>query len=124
MSLDPNQVKSIVESVLSRLAQGSALAPSVPATPAVAPAACGCSRGTAPGQHGIFSSVEQAAEAAQDAFLQLKKQGVAGRAKVIEIVKGLAVANAEPWGRFEMDETKIGRVDHKIGKLLLSLIHI
>ena len=120
MSLDPNQVKSIVESVLSRLAQGSALVPSVPATPAVAPAACGCSRGTAPGQHGIFSSVEQAAEAAQDAFLQLKKQGVAGRAKVIEIVKGLAVANAEPWGRFEMDETKIGRVDHKIGKLLVT----
>ena len=52
-----------------------------------------------------------------DTFGQL---GVAGRAKVIEIVKGLAVANAEPWGKFEMEETKIGRLDHKIGKLLLT----
>ena len=62
----------------------------------------------------------KAAEAANDAHLRLKKLGVQGRAKVIEIVKGLAVANAEPWGKFEFDETKIGRLDHKIGKLLIT----
>jgi len=117
MSLDPNQVKIIVESVLSRLAQGNALAAAPP--PAAAPA-CGCTRGAATGNHGVFSSVEQAAEAAQDAQLQLRKQGVAGRTKVIEIVKALAVGNAEKWGRFEMQETKIGRVDHKIAKLLIT----
>ena len=64
--------------------------------------------------------MDKASEAAHDAHLQLKKLGVAGRAKVIEIVKGLAVANAEPWGKFEMEETKIGRLDHKIGKLLIT----
>ena len=64
--------------------------------------------------------MDKAAHAATDAHLQLKKLGVAGRDKVITIVKGLAVANAEPWGKFEMEETKIGRLDHKIGKLLIT----
>src|SRR6202034_4153656 len=31
--------------------------------------------------------------------------------------KGLAEKNAEQWGRVEFDETKIGRLDHKIEKL-------
>jgi aldehyde dehydrogenase len=117
-TLDPNQVKTIVESVLSRLAQGGQSL--TPAAAAARAPTCGCTGGAATGKHGVFTSVEHAAQAALDAHLQLKKQGVAGRAKVIEIVKGLAVANAEPWGRFEMEETKIGRVDHKIGKLLIT----
>src|SRR6201988_2592329 len=29
----------------------------------------------------------------------------------------MADKNAEPWGRLELDETKIGRLDHKIEKL-------
>lgn len=116
MTLNQDQIKIIVEGVLSRLVQGTAAA-----MPAAAPSAsCGCTSGRAKESFGVFSSVSEAAEAAQDAFLQLKQQGVAGRAKVIEIVKGLAVANAEPWGRFEMEETKIGRVDHKIAKLLIT----
>ncbi len=48
---------------------------------------------------------------------QLKEQGVAARAKVVEIVKELVTANAVEWGRFEFEETKIGRLDHKIEKL-------
>ena len=47
--------------------------------------------------------MEKAAEAANDAHLRLKKLGVAGRAKVIEIVKHLAVSNAKEWGKFEME---------------------
>lgn len=58
--------------------------------------------------------------AAHDAQLRLAKLGVAGRAKVIEIVKQLAVANAEPWGRYELEETRIGRLDHKIAKLQIT----
>jgi aldehyde dehydrogenase len=35
----------------------------------------------------------------------------------VEIVKTLADKNAEEWGRIELEETKIGRLDHKIEKL-------
>jgi aldehyde dehydrogenase len=112
-TLDPDTLRSVVESVVARLAAGQGQAP-----PASSPS-CGCGAASN-GQRGVFSSVDKAAEAANDAHLRLKKLGVAGRAKVIEIVKHLAVSNAEPWGRFEMEETKIGRVDHKIAKLQIT----
>jgi aldehyde dehydrogenase len=113
MNLDQNQLKVIVEAVVSRLA-------------ATTPPANANGGGTktagqaSTGKFGIFTCVNEAATAANDAFLQLKEKGVAGRARVIEIVKALAVGNADAWGRFEMGETKIGRVDHKIAKLLIT----
>jgi aldehyde dehydrogenase len=113
-TIDPDLLRSVVESVVARLSEGQGKAPAAPAVKS----SCGC--GSSGGQRGVFTDVDKAAEAANDAFLKLKKLGVAGRAKVIEIVKGLAVANAEPWGRFEMEETKIGRVDHKIAKLQIT----
>jgi aldehyde dehydrogenase len=67
--------------------------------------------------NGVFATASQACEAAQNAFLQLQKKGVAARAKVVEIVKTMAEANAVEWGRLELEETKIGRLDHKIEKL-------
>jgi aldehyde dehydrogenase len=42
---------------------------------------------------------------------------MAARRKAVHIVKTLAEANAAEWGRIELDETKIGRLDHKIEKL-------
>jgi len=35
----------------------------------------------------------------------------------VEIVKAMADANAAEWGRLELEETEIGRLDHKIEKL-------
>jgi aldehyde dehydrogenase len=115
-TLDPETIRSVVESVVARLQENRTPVPEPAAKPS-----CGCN-GSAPstGRHGVFDCVSKAAEAANDAQLKLKKLGVAGRAKVIEIVKRMAVSNAEPWGRFEMEETKIGRVDHKIAKLLIT----
>lgn len=115
-----------MESVVSQLtASGAKSAPAptpAPAAPAekASDCGCGCSGETSSGQRGIFNCVDKAAKAATEAQLQLKKLGVAGRQKVIEIVKTHTVANAEPWGKFEMNETGIGRLDHKIAKLQIT----
>lgn len=69
------------------------------------------------GKHGVFEDASSAARAARGGFEQLKKQGFAGRAKVIEIVKQMCADHADRWGRIEFDETRIGRLDHKIAKL-------
>ncbi len=69
------------------------------------------------GKFGVFQSADEACEAAHGAFLQLSEKGVAGRNKVIKIVKDLCDTKAEEWGKLELDETKIGRLDHKIEKL-------
>jgi aldehyde dehydrogenase len=116
-TLDPATIRSVVESVVARLAEAQGPAP----TPSAQKESCGCG-GSSPstGKHGVFNCVDKAAEAAHNAHLALKKHGVAGRAKVIEIVKHLAVSNATEWGTFEMNETKIGRLDHKIEKLLIT----
>jgi aldehyde dehydrogenase len=117
-TIDPEILRSVVESVVSKLAASQGQSAPAPA-PAAKPA-CGCSTSSSTGQRGVFDCVTKAAEAANDAHLKLKKLGVAGRAKVIEIVKTMCVSNAEAWGKFEMEETKIGRLDHKIGKLLIT----
>jgi len=82
------------------------------------PAATAPSRSSRSGpRFGVFEDVNEACAAAQSAFEQLKEKGVAGRAKVVEIVKEMVTAKAVEWGRFEFEETKIGRLEHKIEKL-------
>lgn len=69
------------------------------------------------GKYGVFQDANEACDAAQEAYLQLKEKGIEARRKIEEIVKTMAEKNAEPWGKMEMEETKIGRLDHKIAKL-------
>ncbi|MFA5263108.1 MAG: aldehyde dehydrogenase [Opitutaceae bacterium] len=69
------------------------------------------------GRFGVFADMSSAVSAAQSAFEQLRIKGVAGRVKVVEIVKALCSQKAEEWGSFEFAETKIGRLEHKIEKL-------
>lgn len=123
-TLDQEALRGVVEKVLADLGKTSApaAAPAPKAAPAPAPAngekKCGCAcNGSGKGAEGVFGCVDLAAEAAHDSFLKLKKLGVEGRRRVIEIVKGICAANKEEWGRFELAETKIGRLDHKIAKL-------
>ncbi|MSU62523.1 MAG: aldehyde dehydrogenase family protein [Pedosphaera sp.] len=115
-------IRDVVQEVLGRLGRvPAANAASTPtSTPAPTDQACGCvgkASAGAKGQYGVFPSANEACEAAQAAFLQLQVKGVAARAKVVEIVKTLTDANALEWGRIELEETKIGRLDHKIEKL-------
>jgi aldehyde dehydrogenase len=102
-------IRQVVEDVLARLGQlpgGSASAASASNT-----------RGSDPRHFGVFQDANAACEAAAVAFRQLQEQGVAARCRVVEIVKTLAEANAAEWGRIELEETRIGRLDHKIEKL-------
>jgi aldehyde dehydrogenase len=127
-------IRDVVEEVLGRLNGAASSRPAVAPAPASspAPAACGCgekprtsggSISTKRGQHGVFQDANEACAAAHEGFLQLRDKGVAARAKVIEIVKTLAEKNATDWGRIELEETRIGRLDHKIEKLkILKLV--
>ena len=69
------------------------------------------------GKFGVFQDANEACAAAQESYLQLKQKGMAARRKIEEIIKSLAEKNAESWGKIEFEETKIGRLDHKIAKL-------
>jgi len=124
-AVNENLIRDVVAEVLGKLG-GTATATAKP-SPAPAPApksdSCGCSTKQATsapalrGKFGVFATAEEACAAAQESFLQLKQKGIAARKKIEEIVKALAEKNAEAWGKIEFEETKIGRLDHKIAKL-------
>lgn len=106
-------IRDVVSEVLSRLGKVSA-APMPAASPSVIARSL-----VPPGRRfGVFQDADEACAAAQAAYLQLSAKGVAGRVKVVQIVKDLCYANAKEWGRIELEETKIGRLDHKVEKLL------
>jgi aldehyde dehydrogenase len=117
-------IRDVIEEVLGRIGGATPPAGAAP-KPASGPAK---SPGTSPPpkppavragrRFGVFQDANEACEAAQEAYLQLSAKGVAGRRCVIQIVKELCYQNAQEWGRVELEETKIGRLDHKIQKLV------
>jgi aldehyde dehydrogenase len=121
-AINETLIRDVVAEVLGRLGQAPpAKVASAPAPPKEASARGGNGHAAAStigrGKHGVFQDANEACAAAQAGFFQLRQKGVAARAKVVEIVKTLAETNAAEWGRIELEETKIGRLDHKIEKL-------
>jgi aldehyde dehydrogenase len=75
------------------------------------------------GQHGVFSDVNQAVDAATEAQKKLVRLSLDERDQIVKLVKSIAKQKAQEWGKVELDETKIGRLDHKIEKLqILELV--
>jgi aldehyde dehydrogenase len=109
-------VRDIVSQVLDRLGGAPASSP-----PTAKPETCGChakpAAAAARGKFGVFQDAAEACAAAHESFLLLQKKGVEARRKIENIVKTLADRNAAEWGRIELEETRIGRLDHKIEKL-------
>jgi len=66
---------------------------------------------------GVYENMDDAVEAAHRSFEKLRDSGVSARKKAISIIRRMCVAKAEEWGTIEFNETKIGRLDHKIEKL-------
>jgi aldehyde dehydrogenase len=75
------------------------------------------------GQYGIFGTVDEAVAAASDSQQKLVKLSMDDRDAIVKLIKSIAKQNANAWGQIELDETKIGRLDHKIEKLqILELV--
>ena len=95
-------VRSVVEQVLAQLGNG---------TP---PATNG--RGYS-GRFGIFTCVDEAVKAATEAFEQLSERTIEDRKRIIDHIRRISIEQSVELGTMEMEETKIGRLAHKIEKL-------
>lgn len=96
-------IQNVVQEVLKQLGAGKVV---------VTPSSGG-------GRPGVFGEVNPAVETAQRSQRQLAAGGLAVRDGIVKLIKSIAKANANEWGRIELEETKIGRLDHKIAKLEL-----
>ncbi len=93
-------IRTVVQQVLSQLG----------------PRANGDSRSFA-GRHGVFTCVDEAVAAATQAFDELSERTLADRKRIIDHIRRISIEQAVELGTMEMEETRIGRLDHKIEKL-------
>ncbi len=98
-------IRDVVSEVLSRL-QGNGRGA------ATAPASTGS-------KDGVFQTVNEAVAAAKVAQKRLVGETLATRANAIKCIRRICLEQKEELARIEYDETKIGRMDHKIEKLVI-----
>jgi aldehyde dehydrogenase len=68
------------------------------------------------GDFGVFDNMNDAVEAAYQAFLLFKERSVQCRKKFIDAVKQMTLDHKETLAKMTVEETKMGRVNHKIAK--------
>src|SRR6516162_837994 len=104
MQMTEDLIRSVVQQVLTQMGNGVALG-----------------NGKAPartsGNLGAFATADGAVAAADAAFRDFRIRSLDDRKKAIDCIRTICVEQAEELGRLELEETKIGRLDHKIGKL-------
>jgi aldehyde dehydrogenase len=69
------------------------------------------------GRHGVFDDVDEAVAAARQAFERLSECGKDDRKRIIDHIRRVSIDQCVELGTMEMEETKIGRLEHKIEKL-------
>jgi len=100
MQLNEDLIRNVVSQVLAE----------VGAIPPVTP--CGYA-----GRHGVFDNVDDAVAAAREAFEQLEHRSLDDRRRIIAHIRRIAIDQQVELGTMEMEETQIGRLEHKIEKL-------
>jgi aldehyde dehydrogenase len=74
-------------------------------------------RNAAAPRDGVFQTVDEAVNAAYEAQKKVALMSLDDRGRMIDIVRRICMDRREELGRMELDETKVGRLDHKILKL-------
>jgi len=102
MQVDETLIRSVVEQVITRLGGNGAAAPR---------------GGGNQGRFGLFTCVDGAVAAAREAFDRLSERTLEDRRRIIGHIRQISVEQCVELGTMEMEETKIGRLPHKIEKL-------
>ena len=105
--VSPQVIAEIAKEVVARLRVQMQPAPAapVPATKAAAP------------RDGVFTTVDEAVNAAFEAQKKVAAMTLAERGRIVDIICRICNDRREELGRMELEETRVGRLDHKILKL-------
>ncbi len=105
MQINETLIRSVVEQVLQQVRS------------APTPTHSASSGNASYGRYGLFDNVDSAAQSARAAFEQLRERPIEDRRRAIDIIRKISIDSCVELGTMEMEETKIGRLKHKIEKL-------
>src|SRR6478672_1672388 len=105
MQVTDEFVRNVVQEVLANMRK--------------APTAAGPTNGQAKGW-GVFGDVDSAVAAAVEAQQKFEARGLDDRRKAVQCIRKICIEQKEALGREEFEETKIGRLAHKIEKLQVA----
>jgi aldehyde dehydrogenase len=112
MQLSETLIRNVVEQVLAEVGRKATPRNGMPL---VAPPPVATS--TYNKRYGIFTDVKEAVAAAREAFEKLSEKGMEDRKRIINHIRRISIDQCVELGTMEMQETKIGRLAHKIEKL-------
>jgi aldehyde dehydrogenase len=101
MQVTDDLIRGVVQQVLAQMRNGHA------------PAA----RNGHATKRGVFQDVDNAVKAACAAQKEFESRGLEDRRKAVACIRRICSEQAEQLGREELEETKIGRLPHKVEKL-------
>jgi len=104
MQVNEAVIRNVVQEVLNRLNVNGA--PPAPVNGA-----------SFQGRFGLFTDPNEAVAAAREAFERLSQMTLDDRRRIIAHIRRIAIEQCVELGTMEMEETKIGRLVHKIEKL-------
>ena len=97
-------IQNVVQEVMRQIGSGNGASSPLP---------------PAGGSFGVFTDVDAAVVAAADSQRKLAAGGLEMRDEIVKLIKRIVVENKNEWARVEFEETKVGRLDHKVAKLEL-----
>jgi aldehyde dehydrogenase len=104
LTVTDDLIRSVVQEVLTHMKASSATV----------------SNGKPAGRWGVFDDVAEAVAAASAAQKKFERMGLDARRKAVDCIRRICIDRAEELGREELEETKIGRLVHKIEKLIVA----
>ncbi len=104
MQVTDELIRNVVQEVLTAVRNGQPAPTNGQATP----------------RSGVFDDVDSAVAAATDAQREFEARGLEGRRKAVDCIRKICIDKAEQLGLEEFEETKIGRLKHKVEKLIVA----
>ena len=102
MQVTDTLIRNVVQEVLAHLKNGQTSAKPIADS----------------GNWGIFDSVDEAVKAASTAQREFQTRGLQARKKAVDCIRKICIDKADMLGLEELEETKIGRLKHKVEKLI------
>ncbi|MBU9711964.1 aldehyde dehydrogenase family protein [Evansella tamaricis] len=111
MNLSEQEIKTLVEKVVENFTKETPGGTTIPSPPEEAGVPLG---------DGVFSTVDEAVQAANVAEKKMAETSLMIRKKMVEYMRATSLKHAEELAKLAVEETGLGRVEDKVGKNTLA----